>query len=84
MSSWNSSSLSIGHKIEGKSRYQATRFALQLKSTIMFGLFGKHAQILHIVRLRNIADDHAPPVFEVIKMVIWKLTIVQLVLKFFN
>ena len=41
----------------------------------MFGLFGKHAQILHIVRLRNIADDHAPLVFEVIKMVIWKLPI---------
>ena len=35
----------------------------------MFGLFGKHAQILHIVRLRDIADDHAPLVFEVIKMV---------------
>ena len=49
----------------------------------MFGLFGKHAQILHIVRLRNIADDHAPLVFEVIKMVIWKLPIVQPVLKFF-
>jgi len=41
----------------------------------MFGLFGKHAQILHIVRLRNITDDHAPLVFEVIKMVIWKLPI---------
>lgn len=52
----------------------------------MFGLFGKHVQILHIVRLRNIADDHVPLVFEVIKMVIWKLTIiiVQPVLKFFN
>ena len=64
--------------------YRPTRFALQLKSTIMFGLFGKHAQILHIVRLRNIADDHAPLVFEVIKMVIWILPIiVQPVLKFF-
>ena len=52
----------------------------------MFGLFGKHVQILHTVRLRNIADDHVPLVFEVIKMVIWKLTIiiVQPVLKFFN
>ena len=57
VSSWNSSSLST-LQIKSKSREQGTRFALWLKSIIMFGLFAKHVQKFHCLTQTHLWPHH--------------------------
>ena len=51
---------------------------LPLKSAIVFCLFAKHGQkFLFRGEPRNIAEDHAPPVFEAIEMIIMETKLVN-------
>ena len=49
-----------------------------LKSAIVFGLFAKHGQkFLFRGEPRNVAEDHAPPLFEAIEMIIMETKLVN-------
>ena len=77
MSSGNSSSFSVP-QIKRKSRYQGTRFALRIKSSIYVACL-KNTRKNYIVWPRNIADDPASLAFEAIETIIWKLSIAPVV-----
>ena len=85
MSSGNSSSFSVP-QIKRKSRYQGTRFALRIKSSIYVACL-QNTRKNSIVWPTGIADDPASLAFEPIETIIWKLPIApvaRIVSKYFE
>ena len=73
-------------KIKRKSRYQGTKFALRIKSSIYVACL-QITRKNSIVQPRDIADDPASLAFEAIETIIWKLPIalvVRIISKYFE